>query len=92
MTAERLLIFDVADLRGIRVECKKCQAQITIRLDQTPGIKAVCPSCNAEWFGGQGAHDAALGLTNAIKLWLKYEREKKPDATLRLEFSDPTRQ
>ena len=46
-------IFEVKDILAIRVECKNCHNEITLRLNSDKGIPDDCPMCKcSRWIVG----------------------------------------
>ena len=59
-------IFSVADIKAIRLQCKKCQAEVVVS-PQVPNVTLQCPQCYQEWRGQTNQMDANGLLLRAIK-------------------------
>lgn len=90
MTTEHRLVFDVRDLRGLRVECTRCHAAITYRLDRHMHIPSDCPSCG-ETLKDQyhpGFAQEVENLANALRAIAATSSVDTP-CTLRFELDAP---
>jgi hypothetical protein len=90
MTSVHLVVVEPSDIRGLRVECRKCQAAVSLRLDQTIRLPQSCPSCNAVWFDNlhPAIRDTFEELAHALKTWSRAEQDLKP-LTFRVGFELP---
>ena len=60
-------IFEVKDILVIRVQCKKCSNEVTIRLISDKMLPDNCPMCNDQrWLAGSGG----TGLLKALRAML----------------------
>ena len=59
-------IFSVADIKAIRLHCKKCQTEVVVA-PQVPYATLRCPQCHQEWQGRTNHMDANGLLLSAIK-------------------------
>ena len=59
-------IFSIADIKAIRLQCKKCQAEVVVP-PQAPYVNFRCPQCHQEWQGLTNHTDANGLLLGAIR-------------------------
>jgi len=88
MTVEQITVITPSDLIAMRVACTKCQASLSLQLNQTIRVPDECPVCSTPWREqrSMGAPTEAERLGNAIKAWLEAERQKQPNFSLKFEI------
>ncbi len=60
-------LFQVRDIRAVRVECKKCSNEIILRLCTEQTIPDECPMCRcSNWILGTYADDIVRQLRKAL--------------------------
>ena len=85
---ETRIVFEVKDIKAIRIQCKKCGAEIVlVPLGKFPGY---CPICAASWFPehlsrAQRQESTAFELLFSLRAWLT---EVNPPVTIKLELDD----
>lgn len=92
MTAENALVFDLADVRAVVVQCESCGGRISIPRDKTltPMVLSECPFCNQQWLGPQIEGAARyLAILGSVQDTMKRLAERKPGFAVRLEFPAP---
>ncbi len=88
MTSEQRVLYDIADLLGLRLECVKCHAAI----DYAPGSKfpievpAQCPSCRETWKDSLRPGTSVLIEQVIAQLRRLQEVESAAPSTYRLRF------
>ena len=81
-------IFCVADIKAIRLQCKKCQTEVVVS-PQAPYVNRQCPQCYQEWQGLTNHTDANGLLLGAIRAII----ETPPTLmTIRFEIDGGTRE
>ena len=74
-------IFEVKDILSIRVECKNCANEISLRLHSDKTIPDDCPMCKcSRWVLGTQADRLVKALRDA------YSADPKAKTTIRLEI------
>ena len=87
MVKETRQIFSVADIKAIRLQCKKCQTEVV--LSPLSSCMDRCPYCSQVWHGQRGRDDPNDLLLNAIKEIV----EQPPElVTIRFEIDDGVRE
>jgi ribosomal protein S27AE len=69
MTAETRYIADLADVLGLRIDCRKCGASLS-RPPATAKeeLPLSCPNCGTAWFVGENSDkNMAEALTRIVK-------------------------
>ena len=66
MVKETRQIFSVADIKAIRLQCKKCQTEVVVP-PKAFYVNLQCPQCGQEWQGLMNHTDLNGLLLNAIK-------------------------
>jgi hypothetical protein len=67
---EQIVVLNLSDVQGIRIECRKCRSSVSLRLNENEvQIPQVCPGCRADWTGftTRQAFVAAHQLLEAIR-------------------------
>ncbi len=83
MVKETRLIFDVTDIKALRIKCKRCLNELAMRLESEHGIPDDCPVCRtSNW---------AVG-TQAYALWkaLQGPVDTRACAMISFELAQPT--
>ena len=66
MVKETRIVFEAGDIRAIRVRCKKCENEVTIRTQCKQDVPLDCPMCNtSNWASGSGG-SRLLSVLRAI--------------------------
>ena len=89
MTTEHLMLLEPADFRAVRIQCSKCGAAASFQLDQTIRVPNRCAGCGEDWSIASESDPAAVAqrAVAALKKWMAYERQAKPDFRLAFELS-----
>ena len=88
MVKETRIVFEVKDIKAVRIQCEKCGAEIVLTpLGKCPSY---CPICTASWFPGQLSRaqrqeSTAFELLFALRAWLT---EVNPPVIIKLELDD----
>jgi hypothetical protein len=88
VTYETKYLIDLADILGVELECRKCHAQIALRmLDSTRAIWQ-CPICNEDWIiPGSDGQNAIQSLLRTLKN-AEHALQGRP-FSLRLQIATP---
>jgi hypothetical protein len=92
MTIEHRMIFAVSDVLAIRMECARCHAAVSCKLDQTISVPDECPGCHQTWRDRafpQAENQVLERLISAIKAMREVEHASGMRYGLRLEFDAP---
>jgi hypothetical protein len=87
MTREHHLVFDCGDIQALLVECDKCKAVLSLRLDGIVRPPSACPNCNDDWGATPPSKHPAKTLADAIRDVRRFEQDQ-PRFRVRLEFVD----
>jgi hypothetical protein len=85
MTAERLLILDLTDLRALRLACRHCHTVVALPLTEPFTLPEVCPSCKEVW--SQDRQSPLEIFVRHLKTLIRQHADLAYD--LRFELSDP---
>lgn len=89
MTIEHRLIVDLREVRALRVECTRCHAAVSFRLDESISVPMSCPGCRTAWIDAFRPETVVIDeVVSAIKTLLRLTTEKPP-CVLRLEVDAP---
>ena len=86
---ETLALFDVGDIRNLRIVCGACGAEMLFTPHQNREIPKKCPYCPSEWVDELApknpAWDGVVGLLQTVAYLSKLE---KPCVSIRFEIDD----
>ena len=84
---ETLHIFDVGDIRNLRVVCGKCGAEMLFPPDQNRQIPTKCPNCPSEWVDELASKNPAWdGVVSILQTVAYLSKLEKPRVILRFEI------
>jgi hypothetical protein len=93
MTIRPMVVVGLADVDSIRVECARCHAALSVRLDQTVRLPYGCPNCQEPW--GDRINPAAdefravaESVVDALKTLSGMGRRESPHFTVSLEVPE----
>ena len=73
MTREAVILFDVPDIRRIRITCTLCEASVLYPLKSRHIPPTECPTCQAKW--ADGNHGPEREVIKALRSLLASRRE-----------------
>ena len=80
MVRETRIVFEVKDILAFKVQCKKCNNEVSVHLDSDQVIPDDCPMCHkGSWMVGTGAYSLLKALRSAL------EEQPSTGATIHLE-------
>ena len=86
---QTLALFDVRDIRNLRIVCGACGAEMLVPPHQNREIPKKCPYCLSEWVDELApknpAWDRAVEILQAVAYLSKLE---KPCVSIRFEIDD----
>lgn len=84
--SETKIVFGLADVMRVRLQCQQCGNEIAIRTDRIQDYhpKENCPLCNAEWL----SRNATEHIKNMIHDF-KYLQTEKVNLSVEIEIDAP---
>ena len=73
MVKETRHIFDLTDIKAVRLQCNKCQVELVQRLEKSQ-ISLECPTCETRWLPQSGTSDIS-NLIHYAKRIVQYGNE-----------------
>ena len=67
MTEQQLFV-NVAEIRALRLQCRKCRASVSVEPSTWTGSVHRCPSCQQEWPFARMEKDPVKALIGAVLL------------------------
>lgn len=86
---ENQLFVSLDEIKGIRFECNKCHAKLTLPLETVSlsSIPMTCVCCGEKWF--QGQHDERFRAVSVLVSRLSDVRDAQLPVSLTVEVSNP---
>ncbi len=89
---EYFTVVDLADVSGIRIECRTCQAAVSLPLTPTQervNLPGVCPGCRADW-SESTEHSAVQSTMQLVGAMRSRWEELRPAFNVRFEITNDT--
>lgn len=85
------LVFDLADIHALRIECATCGTVVAYRPDQKINVPIGCEHCHADWGNSetQGALTALRAFAQALRGAIQLQEASVRLFRLQLEYRDP---
>ena len=82
MVKETRIIFDLGDIKAVRIECNSCHGELVLTLDK-PEIPVCCPlpHCGKRWAPQGSTSSKSAGVLTALRALLHY-----PDESMTFRF------
>lgn len=75
MTIDERLVFDLADVLAVQVECRKCGAAVSYPPSGWNAKAQTCPNCNQTWWDDRGMEFQEVEkLAGAIRALLAHAK------------------
>ena len=82
MARETHIVFDLSDIRAVRIQCAKCKGEVMMALDGVVPLMARCPYCQALWYDSA----KATAVRDLVPMLANVVTETDPLITLRFEL------
>lgn len=88
MTTQTRKFIELADILGMRFDCRKCGASLSVPMDKHPSPPHQCPNCRCDWTELPDGHDGkeefdtlarAIAKVAALHLGCAFTLEIKPE-------------
>ena len=90
MTKETHLVFELSDLKNLRITCRNCKGSILCPIsDEKRAHANECPHCGGE-IGLARTENAAAKFVEAMRMILAKDDGLKVDLKFEIEIEDPT--
>ena len=87
MTQETRFVADIADIAGLRLECRICHASVLWPIRPRRQLMNKCPSCNTDLLSeGSLARHGLTKLVEGLDSLFDGPPEEKAPLSIRLEF------
>jgi hypothetical protein len=89
VNVERRIIAGIADIKTVRLACKKCGTELEFPADLRIGIQIKCKNAQCEYAWPQDNLDLLFKHLEALRSLRTLETQEKSPFSVRFEFVEP---
>ena len=88
MTTQTRKFIELADIIGMRFDCRKCRTSLSLPMEKSPNPPSQCPNCRCDWTampdGSDGKEEfemlaRAIATVARLRLGCAFTLEIKPE-------------